>query len=168
MFQIPLFAENLTFHGPYPYKNLSIFYIQGKDAVNTKNFYTLSEAMEKKKIKVYETEDVNNLSIQNFSKTHAVYIQAGDIVKGGKQDRVFGTDLILPPSSPKTPIDAFCVESDRWEERSGENVNEFSESKYRVSSKDLKIAVKKEKDQSRVWEKVPRIRRNFQSRREKT
>ncbi|MDH5655770.1 MAG: hypothetical protein OEZ34_07680 [Spirochaetia bacterium] len=153
-FSTSLYSEKLTFHGPYSYKNISIYYIQGKDQIKTKNFYTLSEAMKKKKVKVFETEDVNNLSIQNFSRTHAVFIQSGDIVKGGKQDRVIGTDLILPPSSPKTPIGAFCVESDRWEQREGENINEFSGSNYRASSKDLKIAIKKEKDQSQVWSKV--------------
>lgn len=49
---------------------------------------------------VYETKDVNELSVENRSHKD-IYVQSGDIVKGGQQDRVLAVDLIVPPRSGK-------------------------------------------------------------------
>src|SRR4051812_46709084 len=68
---------------PYTYKNLSIFLIHGKDENTKDNVITLQEAMERKLFRVYETGDVNQLEVENVSKTLDVFIQSGDIVKGG-------------------------------------------------------------------------------------
>ncbi len=43
-----------------------------------------------------ETSKVNELSLENLGDEE-VFIQAGDIVKGGKQDRVIGVSLLVPP-----------------------------------------------------------------------
>ncbi len=50
-----------------------------------------------------------------------VYVQAGDIVKGGQQDRVLSVDLLLPPRSGEVSIAAFCVEHGRWTARGNED-----------------------------------------------
>jgi len=70
----------------------------------------LQEAMERKAVIVHETSEVNELSIENVSQSEEVLVQAGDIVKGGRQDRVLAVDLIMPAGSGKMPIAAFCVE----------------------------------------------------------
>jgi hypothetical protein len=87
-----------TLSGPYSHKNLTIFLIHGKDQTTGKPPLTLQEAMAQKKVVVRETGDVNNLTIQNRSREE-VFVQAGDIVKGGQQDRVLALDLILPPKA---------------------------------------------------------------------
>src|SRR6186997_45222 len=69
---------------PHSYKNLTIFLIHGKDQNNKSNVMTLQEAMERKLFVVYETSEVNELEVENLSKTQDVFIQSGDIVKGGK------------------------------------------------------------------------------------
>ncbi|MGH9820491.1 MAG: ARPP-1 family domain-containing protein, partial [Pyrinomonadaceae bacterium] len=96
---------------PYTYKNLSIFLIHGKDASNKGNIITLQEAMERKLFVVYETSDVNELQVENLSKEFDVFIQSGDIVKGGKQDRILAVSIIIPARSGRVSIQAFCVES---------------------------------------------------------
>lgn len=146
-------AHGYRLSGPYTHNNLTIYLIHGKGVVLSKNFLTLQEALEQKKVIVYETKDVNELAIENISNED-VYVQSGDIVKGGQQDRVLSTDLIVPPKSGKMPIDAFCVESGRWSKRAGERVETFSSSVDVVSIKDLKLAAKRSKSQGAVWEKV--------------
>ena len=139
---------------PVSYKNLSIFLIHGKNEIDHKNILTLQEAMEQKILTVYETSDVNSLAIENRSSQYEVFIQSGDIVKGGKQDRVLGVDIILPVKSGKILIDAFCVESGRWKQRGGESSGQFSSSNERIVSRDLKLAANKDRSQGEVWKSV--------------
>ncbi len=152
--------ENMTKTGkykisnPYTHKNLTIFLIHGQDKLKGKIFLTLQEAMEKKIAIVHETENVNELTVENVSKDIEIYLQSGDIVKGGKQDRVMAVDIILPPKSGKMPVASFCVEQGRWSQRGRESKVSFSKSADQISSKKLKLAVKKEQAQGEVWEQV--------------
>src|SRR5690349_23420732 len=139
--------------GPYTHKNLTVFLVHGKDLLPGKNFLTLQEALAQKKVRVYETKDVNELAIRNFSNQD-VYVQAGDIVRGGDQDRMISIDFIVPPRSGRMPIAAFCVESGRWSRRGDEQNAEFSSSVNMMATKDLKLAAKRERSQEAVWKNV--------------
>ena len=146
-------AGDYRISGPFTHKNLTIYLIHGKNMVEGRSFLTLQEALEQKKVVVYETKSVNELSIENRSNED-IYVQAGDIVKGGQQDRVLAVDLIVPPRSGKMPIAAFCVESGRWNKREGERAEVFSSSEEVVATKDLKMAAKSAKSQGDVWKNV--------------
>src|SRR6185503_10760615 len=139
--------------GPYTHKNLSIFLVHGKNTFEGKTFITLQEAMVQKKVIVYETKSVNELSIENVSKDD-IYVQAGDIVKGGQQDRMIGVDLIVPGHSGKMPISAFCVEHGRWSGRGNERAAVFSSSADAVATREIKLAAKSSNSQGAVWENV--------------
>jgi len=146
-------AGDYTLSGPYTHKNLTIFLIHGKDLVTAAPPLTLQEALEQKKVVVYETKDVNELSIENLSNED-VYVQSGDIVKGGQQDRMIAVDLIVPPKSGKMPLAAFCVESGRWTRRGNEQAGSFSSSVNVASTKDIKLAAKRANSQGDVWKNV--------------
>jgi hypothetical protein len=145
-------ASNYRLSGPYTHKNLTVFLVHGKD-LTTKTFLTLQEALAQKKVRVYETKDVNELAIKNLSNQD-IYVQSGDIVRGGEQDRMISTDFIVPPRSGRMPIAAFCVESGRWSKRGNEPAAVFASSENVVVSKDLKLAAKREQSQQAVWENV--------------
>jgi hypothetical protein len=127
--------------GPYTHENLTIFLIHGDDQLKGKTFLTLEEALEQKKVIVHETKNVNQLTIENVTPDIEIYIQSGEIVKGGQQDRTIAFDLILPPKQ-KMPITSFCVEAGRWTQRGKETVTKFSAANAALPSKDAKIAVK--------------------------
>lgn len=146
-------ASNYIVSGPYSHKNLTIFLLHGADQRQDKTPLTLQEAMERKAVVVHETGDVNNLAIENLSDEE-VYVQSGDIVKGGRQDRVLALDLIVPPKSGKIQIASFCVEHGRWSGRGEEAVAAFASSRKALNSKDLKIAAKHSASQREVWDKV--------------
>jgi hypothetical protein len=147
-------AKGPDITGPFVYENLTIFFIHGEDQIKGKTFLTLEEALAQKKLVVYETSEVNELEVENVSATEEVFIQAGEIVKGGKQDRVLSQDLIIPAKSGKMPIASFCVEQGRWSGREGEATDAFSASSKALATKDLKIAVRKKKEQGEVWKEV--------------
>jgi hypothetical protein len=142
--------------GPYTHENLTVFLIHGDDQVKNKNFLTLDEALEQKKVVVHETKNVNQLSVENVSAKDEVFIQAGDIVKGGQQDRVLAFDLIVPPKSGKVAINSFCVEAGRWRQRGAEDSHNFSSSKDQLATKDLKLAARRAMSQRAVWDNVSR------------
>ncbi len=139
--------------GPYTHKNLTIFLVHGRDLVKGKIPLTLQEALAQRKVVVYETQDVNELAIENRSNED-VYVQSGDIVKGGQQDRMLAVDLIVPPHSGKLPIAAFCVESGRWTRRGSEQAASFSSSENVAATKEIKLAAKRSNSQGDVWKNV--------------
>jgi hypothetical protein len=132
----PIDAPKLS--APHTIDNLTLFFIHGPDTLKG-DYLTLEEAMRVKKVIVHETENVNELSVENVSD-RAVYIQSGEIVKGGKQDRTLGNDLVLAPHSPKVPINAFCVEHGRWTKRGDEVADQFSSSTGAVAGTKMKLA----------------------------
>jgi hypothetical protein len=144
-----------TISGPFTHDNLTIFLLHGKDTLSGKPLLTLQEALDQKKAVVHETGQVNELSVENVSTDVEVYIQPGDIVKGGRQDRLIVYDLILPPKSGKLPVASFCVESGRWQKRGAEAAGNFDKSLRCANSKDLKIAAQSGmRSQDQVWKKV--------------
>ena len=144
---------NYKITGPFTHDNLSVFLVHGKDRISGRTFLTLQEALTQKKVIVYETRSVNELAIENVSDDE-VYVQSGEIVKGGQQDRMLAIDMIVPARSGKMPIAAFCVEHGRWSKRGSEQVSVFSSSAEVVSTRDLKLAAKGARSQGEVWQKV--------------
>ncbi|HJZ80568.1 MAG TPA: DUF6569 family protein, partial [Pyrinomonadaceae bacterium] len=145
--------DEYRLEGPFTHGNLSVFLIHGKDRIKGATFITLQEALVQRKVIVRETRSVNELTIENVS-SEEVYVQSGDIVKGGAQDRMFATDLILPPRSGKVPISAFCVENGRWSQRGNESSTVFNSSANSVASREVKLAAKMKESQGDVWKEV--------------
>jgi hypothetical protein len=147
-------AADYTISGPYAHKNLTIFLIHGKDTMRGKQFLTLQEALDQGKVVVHETQNVNQLSVENVSRDTEVFIQSGDIVKGGQQDRVLSYDLIVSARSGKVPVAAFCVDLGRWQQRGTESVSNFEASINQLGGKDLKLAVNHSRRQDVIWNKI--------------
>jgi hypothetical protein len=126
--------------GPIIHENLAIYLIHGESASGAVPL-TLDEALAKRAVKVHETGNVNQLDIENLSGEE-VFVQSGDIVKGGQQDRVLSVSLLLPPKSGRIPIASFCVEQGRWTARGKEDVKTFATAAAVVPSREAKIAMK--------------------------
>lgn len=156
----PASVGGFTFTGPYTHENLVVFLIEQPGVPKDSAAYlTLEEALKSKTLLVTEKSDgaqVNTLEIENTGD-RPVYIQAGDTVKGGKQDRTIGVDMVLPPRSGKKEIDAFCVEPGRWSRRESDvqiatAAVAFVPAPAPLATKEQKLAVKLEKSQDKVWE----------------
>ncbi len=108
----PASGPDYRLSGPFSHDNLAVFFLHGPDPIQGKKFLTLDEALRARKVIVHETKQVHQLAIENVS-TEEVFVQAGDIVKGGQQDRTIANDLVVPPRSGKVPLASFCVEQGR-------------------------------------------------------
>lgn len=126
--------------GPNIHENLAVYFIHGPSASGAIPL-TLEEALAMGTVTVSETGEVNQLSIKNTG-AEPVFIQSGEIVKGGRQDRTLTMSLVLPPHSGDTPIAAFCVEHGRWSGRGSEDSAVFSATTEAVPSREAKLAMK--------------------------
>lgn len=150
------------------YENLLIFPVLARSGFDTGAYVTLDEALSSGDVVVGERgsdiirrsrdgrgwpearggAQVNQLVLVNRGK-RPVLLLAGEVVSGGKQDRVIGKDRIVAPGSDPLPLDVFCVERGRW---TATNAG-FTESKFMAHpSVREKAAVDKAQDQ--VWAAV--------------
>jgi hypothetical protein len=102
---------------------------------------TLQEALAKGSVRVVETGEVNELKVENTGDDD-VFIQSGDIVKGGQQDRVLTMSFVLPPKSGEVGLAAFCVEHGRWSARGTEDVKAFASATEAMPSRKAKLAMR--------------------------
>ncbi len=144
-------AEVGTLSGPFSHRNLQLFLVHGTTQLEERRYATLSEALAKGIVVVKETGNVQELTIENLSKATTVFLNAGDIVKGGRQDRTVRDDLILPPQSGPVPLASFCVEHGRWTGRGAENAAAFASNDKILSSRKMKMAARYGLNQSDVW-----------------
>ncbi len=133
-------ADDIRVSGPIVHENLAVYLLRGS-AADKAVPVTLQEALAKGSVKVDETGSVNELTVENLG-SEEVFVQAGDIVKGGRQDRVLSVDLLLPPGSGRVSIAAFCVEHGRWSGRGGEDSASFSSASSAMPSQEAKLAIR--------------------------
>src|SRR5436853_7904827 len=96
-----LFIENEQNAKAYVYKNLVLYPVHAREAFAQAHrqigkYTSLTDALAQNKVKISEKEggeSVNNLSIQNNSND-TVNILGGEVIKGGKQDRMVAQDMI--------------------------------------------------------------------------
>jgi hypothetical protein len=117
---------------PITYENISIFPVISSVLRDTSAFVTLDEGLSSGEVIVREqgsdgmarsrgvalphnnsSPSVNQLVLINRGKRPVVLL-AGELVSGGKQDRIIAKDRIVAPGSDPLPLDVFCVEHGRW------------------------------------------------------
>jgi hypothetical protein len=126
--------------GPYTHDNLTIFLVHGASSQGPVPL-TLDEALEKGNVKVHETGTVGELEIENVGDEE-VFVHAGDIVKGGQQDRVVTASLIMKAKSGRLPLAVFCVEAGRWAARGDEDKATFASAKEMLPTREAKLAMR--------------------------
>jgi sulfur carrier protein ThiS len=157
--------------------NLTVFPVVANKSYETGQFLTLDEGIRSGDVVVTEAgqaqglirrrpgsrptphpvrdAEVNQLVLINNSK-RPLLLLAGEIVTGGKQDRVIGKDRIVPAESDPVDLSVFCVEPGRWTAASGKY--EFGTAREGVNGLIAAPAVRSKamvaKDQQQVWDEV--------------
>jgi hypothetical protein len=119
---------------PITYENISIFPVVSAIAQDSSAFVTLDDGLSSGDVVVREQggdgmarsrdgrpggeqyntgASVNQLVLINRGK-RPVLLLAGELVSGGKQDRIIAKDRIVAPDADPLPLDVFCVEHGRW------------------------------------------------------
>jgi hypothetical protein len=159
--------------------NLTVFPVVASKSYDTSEFITLDEGLRSGDVVVTEAgqarglirrrqrgpdvihpvrdAEVNRLVLVNNSK-RPLLLLAGEIVTGGKQDRVIGKDRIVPPESDPVDLSVFCVEPGRWVAANGKA--DFSAGRAGgvaggiVASPSVRGSAMAAKNQQQVWDNV--------------
>lgn len=97
---------------------------------------------------------VNQLVLVNNSK-HPLILLAGEIVTGGKQDRIIAKDRIIPAGGDPVDLGVFCVEPGRW---TGTTTKFQAMSIPQMAQPSVRYNAMAEKSQQKVWDEVGRSR----------
>ena len=155
--------------------NLTVFPVVAASSRDTREFLTLDEGLRSgdvvvtesgqvqplirrrtHPIPVHEGAQVNQLVLVNNSK-RPLLLLAGEIVTGGKQDRVIGKDRLVPPESEPVDLGVFCVEPGRWV---GKSAN-FEVLGGNMAAPSVRLRAMKDKDQQQVWDSVRSAQTNL-------
>jgi hypothetical protein len=147
--------------------NLSLFPIVGGPEFNTARLLTLDEGLRSGAVVVTEAGalqgllrpgvpfrpvsegEVNRLVLVNNSN-RPLLLLAGEVVTGGKQDRVIGVDRIVPPKSQPVDLSVFCVEPGRWAASS----DHFGSMASAMAQPSVRLPAMAMRDQAQVWQHV--------------
>ena len=147
--------------------NLSIFPVVGSAEHDTGHLLTLDEGLRSGAVVVTEAgsvqglvrpgtpiprqsrAEVNRLTLVNNSD-YPLLLLAGEVVTGGKQDRVIGVDRIVPPKSEPIDLSVFCVEPGRWVASS----DRFDALKSQMAQPSVRMPAMAERNQQSVWAQV--------------
>jgi hypothetical protein len=170
------FRESWRLLKPITRGNLSIFPVASALDADTSGFLTLDDGLASGVVKIVERgrieptmmrrrmprwpgpapveprggASVNELVLINESSRPLILL-AGEVVSGGKQNRVIGADLVVPPKSDPLPLTVFCVEHGRWSAGSAG----FGSAKL-MAHPEIRKQVQVYKSQQGVWDSVSR------------
>jgi hypothetical protein len=103
--------------------------------------------------RAYTGDQVNRLVLINNS-TKPLVLLAGEIVTGGKQDRVIGKDRIVPPQSDPIDLSVFCIEPGRWVGESTQFGSAGAVGESFMVQPEVRKQAMAEQNQAEVWNAV--------------
>ncbi len=147
--------DALVVDPPVVYQNLVLFPLRAisRDARMvgslSDRYLTLDEGLKSGEVVITERSGVNELTVINKS-SRLLLLLAGEVVVGGKQDRIIGQDVLIPPGGPY-PLGVYCVEQGRW--RLGEKGEAFGSAGVMVHP-EARLSAQGGAGQGKVWEEV--------------
>jgi len=154
-------TSSLHFVAAIRHENLEIHFLIGPSI--PPDYLTLAEGCSQQLAQVFETGRVGRLAVLNKSTDRPLFIQAGELLKGGLQDRTIATDLVLDPGEKYDALPTYCVERARWSKREAEDHTKFTPTQEFVSTKPLRKSVERRADQGEVWAAVSKAQLDMAS-----
>lgn len=115
-------SKELEIGNPITIGGVTVYPVIDEEAPKHFTFQTvsLSDAMMTGQLSVFETssEHINAVQMVNTGKA-PVYVMAGEVIRGGRQDRMITDDIIVPPHEQPLMVQVHCVEKDRWSDAAG-------------------------------------------------
>ncbi len=148
--QLSSYLGSLTVEPPQSYENLTIFPLSTTKYDDKFTVLTLDQAQGQGVLQIKElgSGQVNRVMVENKSGQY-VFLMAGEILSGCKQDRMVANDCLLPPKSGSIELSVYCVEHGRWTSQS----RDFKSAKTSAHVRMRQVA-KESGSQQQVWDEV--------------
>jgi ARG and Rhodanese-Phosphatase-superfamily-associated Protein domain len=132
------------------YGGLTVFWLHGPVAPAPFAVSTLDEARAQGGLILTERDQatVSGLVIENRGPVH-VLLLAGEILQGGKQNRIVTEDVLVPPRSGPLTLPVYCVEEGRWQ-----GVGKQFTTRETLAAPRLRARMLERSDQRDVWAEV--------------
>ncbi|NOZ22720.1 MAG: hypothetical protein GXP25_16705 [Planctomycetes bacterium] len=129
------------------YRGLTVFPVQLRGYELGISPLTLDEALRQNAIVITEkgTGQVPVLRVQNRSGQY-VFVMSGEILVGGKQNRILREDILLPPHCAPIELPAYCVEQGRWVKKA-----ETFKTDGNLASSKIRLRAQKAAGQNEIW-----------------
>src|ERR1700745_2913302 len=127
---------SFQFTDPIQHQNLKVQFLLGRS--DPPEYLTLAEGCRLGMVEVLGTGTVGQLSVHNHSPKKPLFMQLGELLKGGLQDRTIATDLVLDPGEKYDGISVYCVEKARWWKRHEEDNKKIVSTQDFVATKPLR------------------------------
>lgn len=112
--EVTRLLERLDVMPPRHHGGLTVFALRIRSGEDPTNYAALDEAIRGGTLRVSDTGAVARVTMQNTSRHLWVFAMAGEVILGGKQNRMLRDDVLLPPNSRPIEVGTYCVEKDRW------------------------------------------------------
>jgi len=149
---IPALVRVLDVGRPVHHNGLTIVPVYSRKVSDGTDYPTLEEAVKLKWVEITEVEGgrVPQAKVSNLSK-HVLFLMAGEILSGARQDRILAQDVLLAPGTRDLVVPVFCVEQGRW---TPSTMGFTSKSNLGTASLRAKAVAQAPAAQSRIWEEV--------------
>jgi hypothetical protein len=117
--------DSLKVLGPFKHGRLAVYLIEAPEP-QSHPYLTLDAALRTGRAVIHENNS-QTLWVENRSDTD-LFIQSAEIIKGGQQDRMIASDLIVPAHDTSRELRVYCVERGRSTKRGLEPIETFSAS----------------------------------------
>ncbi|MCC6442214.1 MAG: hypothetical protein IT210_02025 [Armatimonadetes bacterium] len=137
---------------PRTHGNLTLFPIVLREGIAHRPYLTMDESLDRGLLVLTEQGggQVNQVVVQNRSDRY-VFLMSGEVISGGKQDRMISEDTLLPPRSPRIAIGVYCVEHGRWVAQS----SQFASKRMAVAGS-IRGQARLHRSQQQVWDSIDR------------
>ncbi|MFC2172034.1 ARPP-1 family domain-containing protein [Acidobacteriota bacterium] len=142
--------ESIEVDEPMTYGGMTLFPVRLRKGYSDFEPATFDQAIRKGDLVVKEIGEgrVDTVRVKNHGR-RPVFIMAGEIMSGSKQDRIARHDVLIPKRSGWIEISVYCVEAGRWEAKT----SQFS-SKGSVAHPGLRKKAYGGQRQESIWSEV--------------
>ncbi len=155
--EVTRLIEKLSVMPPHHHGGLTLFSLELTGTEDETDYASLDEAIRGGTLRVSDTGTVERVTMENTSGHRSVFAMSGEVILGGKQNRMLREDVLLPPRSGPVTVPTYCVEKDRWVGSAGAK---FREGRG-LGSYELRRKALARAPQAEVWQQVEDEQRRF-------
>ena len=156
--QITYKEVRVDYDSAWQFKDLKIIPVRAKSRgggmSSMSNTISLNKALEQGLVTVEErgtssVENVHWLSLFNHSDKN-IYVSGGEILSGGRQDRMVTRDTLIMAGKKRTDLHVMCVEEERWGKKNKKFIYE------RTANQHLRKVLDVSGNQRLIWQEIHR------------